>query len=446
MFTGENLDHAFTKMFWCLFLFLFFASAMDNTDDSKKDGYKHHLPHRVHVVQQEVWFQSFGWNLLGYALIIIPCIFFIKMVQSSNFYERDGEGFIYGMIKCFVFGFNGDDMHRKTLHVKCFGDNPTLKLLICVLGLQGSYLTWGVLQEEVMTQKYGEPPNDVRFQNSEFLVFMNRVLALVISAVYIFVTGPNWKAPFYKFLYSSLSNICSSWCQYEALKFVSFPTQVLGKTCKLIPVMIMGKFILKKTYHYYEYVVAAMISIGMTLFLLSAATDKHYSAETTISGLIIITGYIVFDSFTSNWQSQLFIEYGVSSMQMMFNLNVFSAILSAVPLLISGGMAYSISFISQYSSFGIHVLIISLSSAVGQLFLFYTIAEFGPVVFTIIMVTRQMFSILLSCFLYGHQLTTQAVVGVIFVFLALFLQIYAAHRIKQKKNAIPEKAKEVILA
>ncbi|XP_065682175.1 adenosine 3'-phospho 5'-phosphosulfate transporter 1-like [Hydra vulgaris] len=147
-FSYSHFCLAFTKMFWCLFLFLFFASAMDNTDDSKKDGYKHHLPHRVHVVQ-EVWFQSFGWNLLGYALIIIPCIFFIKMVQSSNFYERDGEGFIYGMIKCFVFGFNGDDMHRKTLHVKCFGDNPTLKLLICVLGLQGSYLTWGYFKKKL---------------------------------------------------------------------------------------------------------------------------------------------------------------------------------------------------------------------------------------------------------------------------------------------------------
>ena len=294
-----------------------------------------------------------------------------------------------------------------------------------------------------MTQSYGEAPNAVRFQNSEFLVFMNRILALFVAAVYIFLTGPNWKAPFYKFSFSSLSNICSSWCQYEALKFVSFPTQVLGKTCKLIPVMIMGKFILKKTYHYYEYVVATMISIGMTLFLLSSATDKHYSAETTVSGLIIMVGYIVFDSFTSNWQSQLFTEYGVSSMQMMFNLNVFSAILSAVPLLISGGMSYSIAFINEHSSFGIHILIISFSSALGQLFLFYTIAEFGPVVFTIIMVTRQMFSILLSCLIYGHHLTTQAVIGVFFVFLALFLQTYAAYRMKQKKNVTLEKPKEV---
>jgi hypothetical protein len=34
------------------------------------------------------------------------------------------------------------------------------------------------------------------------------------------------KEMFYNPTISSLSNIMSSWCQYEALKFVSFPTQV----------------------------------------------------------------------------------------------------------------------------------------------------------------------------------------------------------------------------
>ena len=33
--------------------------------------------------------------------------------------------------------------------------------------------------------------------------------------------------PFCRYSYCSLSNILSSWCQYEALKYISFPTQVL---------------------------------------------------------------------------------------------------------------------------------------------------------------------------------------------------------------------------
>jgi hypothetical protein len=33
-------------------------------------------------------------------------------------------------------------------------------------------------------------------------------------------------APLYQFSFCSISNILSSWCQYEALKYVTFPTQV----------------------------------------------------------------------------------------------------------------------------------------------------------------------------------------------------------------------------
>ena len=72
--------------------------------------------------------------------------------------------------------------------------------------------------------------NKDRFQDSQFLVFVNRILAFLMSGLYlIFQRQPQHKAPLYKYVFCSLSNIMSSWCQYEALKYVSFPTQVI--TC-----------------------------------------------------------------------------------------------------------------------------------------------------------------------------------------------------------------------
>lgn len=80
--------------------------------------------------------------------------------------------------------------------------------------------------------------------------------------------------PLYKYAFCSLSNVLSSWCQYEALKFVSFPTQVLAKASKIIPVMIMGKIVSRAKYDYYEYVTAVLISIGMMMFLLGSTDDQ----------------------------------------------------------------------------------------------------------------------------------------------------------------------------
>jgi adenosine 3'-phospho 5'-phosphosulfate transporter B2 len=52
----------------------------------------------------------------------------------------------------------------------------------------------------------------------------------------------------YSYAAISLSNVVATWCQYEALKYVSFPTQTLGKCGKMIPVMIMGAILSGKRY------------------------------------------------------------------------------------------------------------------------------------------------------------------------------------------------------
>ena len=265
------------------------------------------------------------------------------------------------------------------------------------------------------------------FTNSQFLVFVNRVLALVIAGLYLLLTHqPQQKVPFYKYSYSSISNTLSSWCQYEALKFVSFPTQVLAKASKVIPVMVMGKFVSKRTYPWHEYFTAGLLSVGVAFFLLAAdpAAEREHTTETTFAGVIILLGYMMFDSFTSNWQSELFRTYKVSSIQMMFGVNVFSCIFTVGSLLLRGVFFSCVAFLFMHSEFALHALLLSVCSAIGQLFIFYTIRAFGPIVFTLIMVTRQAMSIFLSCIFYHHVLTLQALVGVLIVFVALLLRTY----------------------
>lgn len=116
------------------------------------------------------------------------------------------------------------------------------KLVFSFLGLQISYLLWGLVQEHLMTHEYKLG----KFRSSAFLVFANRFLALLISlGIVLFqkVMYPNKQVlkeiPFYYYAPSSFSNTISSWAQYEALKYVSFPTQVLSKSCKIIPVMLV---------------------------------------------------------------------------------------------------------------------------------------------------------------------------------------------------------------
>lgn len=71
------------------------------------------------------------------------------------------------------------------------------------------------------------------------------------------------------------------------------------------------------------------------------------AAVTTFSGLILLASYMLFDSFTSNWQGELFSVYGMSSVQMMCGVNLFSCLFTAVSLAQQGGFIHSINFMAQ---------------------------------------------------------------------------------------------------
>jgi len=56
--------------------------------------------------------------------------------------------------------------------------------------------------------------------------------------------------------------ITSNW----ALMYVNYPTQVLAKSCKMIPVMIFGVLLAKKKYPLFKYVTVIAITLGITIF------------------------------------------------------------------------------------------------------------------------------------------------------------------------------------
>lgn len=304
---------------------------------------------------------------------------------------------------------------------------------ICAFGLQSSYLLWGVMQERIMTRDY----NGAMFEDSQFLVFCNRFTTVfIVIPLYFLPLGilvnplhPQHRAPFFEYSFASFSNILSSWCQYEALKYVSFPTQVLSKACKVIPVMVMGWFIQKRSYSATEYATALVICIGLNMFMLGHPNKHSLRVDDSVhldsfSGILLIITYLALDSFTTNWQDRLFQKYSISPVQVMAGVNFWSVLLTLIPLLQRGTLFTSVNFGLQHPAFFGDVTLSALCSAVGQLFIFMTIANFGPATFVLIMTLRMGLSILLSCILFSHPLSIVEISGILLVFFALFLRLY----------------------
>ena len=187
--------------------------------------------------------------------------------------------------------------------------STVLKIIGCVVGVVGSLLVYGILQERIMTRPYGEGEDEEFFTFSVFLVMNNRLVSMCVAVIVLAVirgaVAP--VAPIYKYAAVSCSNVIATTCQYEALKYVSFPTQVLAKSCKMVPVMLMGYLVSQRTYKPFEYLVAVAVTAGAMIFKLYETNDAPVQ-NTEFIGIVLIVAYMGCDSFTSNWQSKIFTQ------------------------------------------------------------------------------------------------------------------------------------------
>jgi adenosine 3'-phospho 5'-phosphosulfate transporter B2 len=141
---------------------------------------------------------------------------------------------------------------------------------------------------------------------------------------------------------------------------------------------------------------------------------------TTLPGIVCLLGYLISDSFTSTWQDNLIKKYSMSSMAMMFMTNLYSCLYTFLSMTYQGEFFDTIRFVQTHDEIMDHVLLLSMASAIGQIFIFMTIQKFGALVFTLIMTTRQLFAILLSTLLFNHSLSAQSIFGICLIFCALF--------------------------
>ncbi|XP_015077116.1 UDP-galactose/UDP-glucose transporter 5-like isoform X2 [Solanum pennellii] len=284
------------------------------------------------------------------------------------------------------------------------------------------------IEEKIMRVPYG--PNKDYFIYSLFLVFCNRITTSAVSAGVLLASKKALDpvAPLHKYCLVSVSNILTTTCQYEALKYVSFPVQTLAKCAKMIPVMIWGTIIMQKKYKGQDYFVAFLVTLGCSLFILYPAEGDTipYSREmeSTIWGVSLMMGYLGFDGFTSTFQDKLFKGYDMEIHTQIFYTTVCSCLLSFTGMIMQGNLLMAIDFVSCHHDCFFDIALLSTVATASQFFISYTIRTFGALTFATIMTTRQLLSILLSCLWFGHPLSWEQCIGAVIVFGALYARSF----------------------
>ena len=235
--------------------------------------------------------------------------------------------------------------------------------------------------------------------------------------------------------------------------------------------MLVGAIINGVRYKPYEYVSVMCISCGVALFMLgksshgghghkapaAASFSSSFSDLTNIhdleglktiaqaliativasiswselGGLALAFTNLFVDGVTNAEQDRINHKYKVSPYYMMAMVNTWSLIFASIYLagdfFYKGGaseLSTLTTFLTNYPAVRLDLLAFAFSNALGQVFIFSIISEFGALVLVTVTVTRKMITLFLSIIVNKHHVQFLQWVGVVSVCLGLSLKVF----------------------
>lgn len=288
-----------------------------------------------------------------------------------------------------------------------------MKLVIGAGGIYASFLYYGSLQEDVFRYT---AEDGTSFKQAWFLQVLEALANVVVGFVGMQITGPTQGIPLRMFGISGAAQVSAKACNSLALaNGLSFPVATLAKSGKMAPVMAGSLLLGGASYDLREYLQVAAI-IGGTA-IVSMGKKKGGGSSSSMMGVVYICLSLVLDGVTAGFQKRLKTETAKVNVKpkpydFMFWTNFFMFLTATVIALVLGELQSGLAFCSANPEILANIIKFAVCSAVGQSFIFYTIANFDPLVLSTVTTTRKIFSVLLSIFLKGHSLSLMGWSGI----------------------------------
>ncbi|KAI4244994.1 MAG: hypothetical protein LQ352_006657, partial [Teloschistes flavicans] len=306
-----------------------------------------------------------------------------------------------------------DDRPKEPSPLHALEQPGIVQLLICVAGIYASFLSWAILQERIFTTPYGPATSPSKFEYAVFLNTIQSSFAALSGYIYLLTSSrsstetpsifPSTRILFPLALVAITSSLASPF-GYASLAHIDYITYILAKSCKLLPVMFLHLTIFRKRYPLYKYLVVFLVTAGVAVFTLyhPSTTKKSSSsrnANNSVWGLSLLGINLLFDGLTNSTQDHIFTAFRpYSGPQMMVAQNVLSTLLTTTYLVLSPILAQktplfsifnissasstnelssALTFIRTHPSVGKDILLFAVCGAVGQIFIYYTLAKFS---------------------------------------------------------------------
>lgn len=220
---------------------------------------------------------------------------------------------------------------------------------------------------------------------------------------------------------SALTYLLAMVSSNMALRWVPYPTQVIGKSAKPIPVMILGVLIGHKRYTIQRYCFVLTIVVGVVLFMMKEGKVGAAAAEQTFGiGEVLLILSLSMDGLVGAIQERMRAAHSPTGQQMMVAMNGWSTLFLAVGVVLTGEIFEFIAFANRYPYVLLQLASLSVTGALGQFFIFMMVSSYGPLACSVVTTTRKFFTVLFSVLFFGNVLTGKQWFGAFLVFLGLF--------------------------
>ncbi|EFJ14308.1 hypothetical protein SELMODRAFT_271324 [Selaginella moellendorffii] len=289
-----------------------------------------------------------------------------------------------------------------------------IQLLICSAGFFFGYTVNGLCEEYVY--------NRLQFSYGWYFTFVQGFVYLAL----IFWQGFRVKHvlnPWKTYIKLSAVLMGSHGLTKGSLMFLNYPAQIMFKSTKVLPVMIMGAFIpgLRRKYSFQEYVSAVMLVVGLVIFTLA---DAHTSPNFHIFGVIMVVGALVLDSFLGNLQEAIFtMNPATSQMEMLFCSTAVGLPFLIPPMVLTGEVFRA--WTSCYNHPYVYLVLVfeAMATFIGQLSVLSLIALFGAATTAMVTTARKAVTLLLSYVIFTKPMTEQHVTGLLLIAMGIILKM-----------------------
>ena len=218
-----------------------------------------------------------------------------------------------------------------------------------------------------------------------------------------------------------------------ALLYITFLQKVVGGNLRYLLVVLIGAFFSrvkkgnplkigpKKVF------VALIITVGVLMFSILGANKKkqesHIDPDLMWKGFLFMLISVVSDAMFSDSQAYSKANFHPTANHLFTSANLFAFIFVLGSALLTGDFFKSIRFCVRHPTVMVDIFLVSILQVIGQISIYYVVANFKQHMWPLISTTRKVMTILLSIYIYNHKIVPLQWLSIILIFGGLIYEV-----------------------